>query len=121
WRPPGDPDRGPRHAGAVHHRAASHRADGAPGGRRPLRAAHLPARLQRGAPGVTDDRELLGAHVSTLGGLALAPERGAAIGATAIQVFTKTPQQWREPTVSAVEIAAFRQALAAHGHTAVES
>jgi len=39
--------------------------------------------------------DLLGAHVSTQGGVATAPERGAAIGATAIQVFTKTPNQWR--------------------------
>lgn len=70
---------------------------------------------------MTDDGELLGAHVSTLGGLALAPARGAAIGATAIQVFTKTPQQWREPAVSAEEIAAFRQALVANGIHAVVS
>ena len=70
---------------------------------------------------MTDDGELLGAHVSTLGGLALAPARGAAIGATAIQVFTKTPQQWREPAVSAEEIAAFRDALVANGIHAVVS
>ena len=70
---------------------------------------------------MTDDGELLGAHVSTLGGLALAPARGAAIGATAMQVFTKTPQQWREPAVSAEEIAAFREALVANGIHAVVS
>ena len=33
------------------------------------------------------------------GGMATAPARGAAIGATAIQVFTKTPNQWREPVL----------------------
>jgi deoxyribonuclease IV len=70
---------------------------------------------------VTDDGELLGAHVSTLGGLALAPARGAAIGATAMQVFTKTPQQWREPAVSDEEIAAFRDALVVNGIHAVVS
>jgi deoxyribonuclease IV len=70
---------------------------------------------------VTDDGELLGAHVSSPGGLALAPARGAAIGATAMQVFTKTPQQWREPAVSAEEIAAFRDALVANGIHAVVS
>jgi len=43
--------------------------------------------------------DLLGAHVSTQGGVAEAPGAGVAIGATAIQVFTKTPNQWREPTV----------------------
>ena len=41
--------------------------------------------------------ERLGAHVSTAGGPATAPARGAAIGATAIQIFTKTPNMWREP------------------------
>lgn len=70
---------------------------------------------------MTDDGELLGAHVSTLGGLALAPARGAAIGATAMQVFTKTPQQWREPAVSAEQIADFRHALVANGIHAVVS
>ena len=58
---------------------------------------------------------LLGAHVSTQGGVSQAPARGAEIGATAIQVFTKTPNQWREPVVSAAEVAAFRTALAASG------
>ncbi|HKW41673.1 MAG TPA: deoxyribonuclease IV [Gemmatimonadales bacterium] len=62
---------------------------------------------------------LLGAHVSTQGGLALAPARGVAIGATAIQLFTKTPQQWREPTLSDREIAAFRTAVGASGLRAV--
>ena len=63
--------------------------------------------------------DLVGAHVSTAGGLALAPARGAAIGATAIQVFTKTPNQWRDPAIGAGEVAAFRAALADHGIRAV--
>ena len=65
--------------------------------------------------------DLLGAHVSTAGGVALAPSRGDAIGATAIQVFTKTQQQWREPIVDADEIAAFRAALGRSGVRAVIS
>ena len=44
-------------------------------------------------------RDVLGAHVSSQGGVDSAPERGGAIGATAIQVFTKTPNQWREPEI----------------------
>ena len=52
--------------------------------------------------------DLLGAHVSTQGGVATALARGSAIGATAIQVFTKTPNQWREPTVTTEVRAAFR-------------
>jgi len=58
---------------------------------------------------------LLGAHVSTAGGIDLAPARGRAIGATAIQVFTKTPNQWREPELSAERIAAFRRARRSAG------
>ncbi len=50
---------------------------------------------------------LLGAHVSTAGGLRHAPGRGAAIGATVIQVFTKTPNQWREPSLTDEEVTAF--------------
>jgi deoxyribonuclease-4 len=58
---------------------------------------------------------LLGAHVSTSGGVAEAPARGAQIGATAIQVFTKTPNQWREPPLDAGVVARFRAAVARHG------
>lgn len=62
---------------------------------------------------------LLGAHVSTTGGVAEAPARGAQIGATAIQVFTKTPNQWREPALDAARVARFRAELARHGIRAV--
>src|SRR5918992_4379789 len=51
----------------------------------------------------------LGAHVSVQGGVEKAPVRGKAIGATAIQVFTKTPSQWREPGISTESHAAFRR------------
>ena len=65
--------------------------------------------------------DLLGAHVSTQGGVAEAPARGNAIGASAIQVFTKTPNQWRESMVRDADVAAFRAALAASGIRAVVS
>ncbi|MEJ2237455.1 MAG: deoxyribonuclease IV [Gemmatimonadales bacterium] len=55
--------------------------------------------------------ELLGAHVSTAGGVSKAPARGIKIGATAIQVFTNTPSQWREPRISADEIERFQLEL----------
>jgi len=58
---------------------------------------------------------MLGAHVSIRGGVDTAPARGVAIGATAIQVFTKTPNQWREPALSAETCAAFRRAVARSG------
>src|SRR5207248_2137065 len=91
-------------------------------GRRAVRAADLAPRVHRRAVVVrrlADD--LLGAHVSTQGGVARAPERGLAIGATAIQVFTKTPNQWREPALEDDQIAAFRAALADSGIRAVVS
>lgn len=62
---------------------------------------------------------LLGAHVSTQGGVAAAPDRGRAIGATAIQVFTKTPNQWREPVIDARAVDAFRSRLERSGIQAV--
>lgn len=64
---------------------------------------------------------LLGAHVSTQGGVAEAPARGRAIGANAIQVFTKTPNQWRERPLERAAPRAFRAALDAHGIRAVVS
>jgi len=65
--------------------------------------------------------ERLGAHVSIQGGVDTAPARGRAIGATAIQVFTKTPNQWREPTLGAGICAAFRRAVEESGLRAVIS
>ncbi len=64
---------------------------------------------------------LLGAHVSTQGGVAEAPARARAIGANAIQVFTKTPNQWRERPLERAAPRAFRAALDAHGVRAVVS
>jgi deoxyribonuclease-4 len=51
----------------------------------------------------------LGAHVSVQGGVHTAPVRGKTIGATAIQVFTKTPSQWREPVIAAEAYDAFQK------------
>ncbi|MFQ5704574.1 MAG: deoxyribonuclease IV [Gemmatimonadales bacterium] len=55
----------------------------------------------------------LGAHVSTAGGISRAPARGAKIGATAIQVFTKSPNRWQEPRLQEHEVALFKQGMAA--------
>ncbi len=71
----------------------------------PSRRPRMPA--YTGAP--------LGAHVSTAGGVANAPARADAIGATAMQIFTKTPSQWREVVIGPAEGVAFRSALAASG------
>jgi deoxyribonuclease IV len=57
--------------------------------------------------------DLLGAHVSIVGGIQHAPSRAKAIGATAMQVFTKMAQRWAERVCLDEECAAFRAALAA--------
>jgi deoxyribonuclease-4 len=58
---------------------------------------------------------LLGAHISTAGGVANAPPRADDIGATAMQIFTKQPNRWAEHEVTAGDAAAFRTALASSG------
>lgn len=65
--------------------------------------------------------DLLGAHVPTAGGLHLAPAHGRDIGATAIQVFTRSQRQWAARPLESEEAASFRAALAASGVRAVMS
>jgi deoxyribonuclease-4 len=57
---------------------------------------------------------MLGAHVSSQGGVAAAPERGGALRASAIQLFTKTPNQWREPVLETSAIERFRDQVGRH-------
>jgi len=57
---------------------------------------------------------MLGAHVSSAGGVAAAPHRGGQLRATAIQLFTKTPNQWRERVLDADEVARFHGEVARH-------
>jgi deoxyribonuclease-4 len=70
--------------------------------------------MQQGQPA-----DLLGAHVSVQGGVHTGPGRGVAIGATAIQVFTKTPNQWREPELTDESVTAFRRERARTGITSI--
>ena len=65
--------------------------------------------------------ELLGAHVSTAGGPQTAWQRGVDIGATAIQIFTKTPNQWREPVITDEIAAEFKAERARSGIRGVVS
>ncbi len=58
---------------------------------------------------------LIGTHVSSQGGSFAAPPRAQEIGATALQLFTKTPNQWKEREIEGDEIAQFRAALDAAG------
>ena len=64
---------------------------------------------------------MLGAHVSSQGGVAMAPARGGSLRATAIQLFTKTPNQWRERILAGEQIARFRQEVLRHRLEAVVS
>ncbi len=57
----------------------------------------------------------LGAHVSVAGGSANAPPRARAIGATAMQIFTKQANRWAERECNDDECSRFRSALAAAG------
>ena len=54
---------------------------------------------------------LIGAHVSPSGGPAAALERGAALGARAIQIFNQNPRQWKPREYSEEEIAAYHEAV----------
>lgn len=51
----------------------------------------------------------------------MAPARAVAIGATALQLFTKTPNQWREPEISAENAELYRSELRKSGIRAVVS
>ncbi len=57
----------------------------------------------------------LGAHVSIAESVALAPERGEAVGCEAIQIFSRSPRMLRNTKPLTVdETTAFRENLAAH-------
>ncbi len=57
---------------------------------------------------------LIWAHVSTSGGLVTALERGTAVGADVVQVFTQSPRMWRSPSHTPEALAAYRDAAASH-------
>ena len=66
-------------------------------------------RDQKGRSAASD--LLLGAHVSIAGGTHEAPARAKAIGATAMQIFTKLAQRWAERSCADDECVGFRRAL----------
>ncbi len=55
---------------------------------------------------------LIGAHVSTAGGLVKAHERGVEIGADAIQVFNQSPRMWKPTRWKEDDVSAFRELMA---------
>ena len=54
---------------------------------------------------------LIGAHVSTSGGLPKAVERGIDRGCRAIQIFNQSPRMWRPTDYGEEDFAAFREAM----------
>ena len=62
---------------------------------------------------------LIGAHVSTAGGLQTAVERGAERDCSAIQVFNQSPRMWRPTAYTEDDFTAFRQAIGSTGIKAV--
>jgi deoxyribonuclease-4 len=59
---------------------------------------------------------ILGAHVDSSGGLHLAFERAAAMGARAIQVHPTPPNYWGSPKLDDERVERFREAADAAGH-----
>ena len=57
----------------------------------------------------------IGAHVPVTGGLCNAPANGAAVGAEAIQIFTRNQMQWRCRPLADDECGAFREQLTRSG------
>src|SRR3954467_9004957 len=55
---------------------------------------------------------LLGAHVSTAGGLVKAHERGVESESEAIQIFNQSPRMWRPGNYKANDIAEFNERMA---------
>jgi deoxyribonuclease-4 len=62
---------------------------------------------------------LIGAHVSTAGGLANAIARGEERGCESIQIFNQSPRMWRPTKYGEDDFAAFREAMAASSVEAV--
>jgi deoxyribonuclease IV len=62
---------------------------------------------------------LIGAHVSTAGGLANAIERGEERGCESIQIFNQSPRMWRPTKYGPDDFAAFKEAMAASSFEAV--
>jgi deoxyribonuclease-4 len=54
---------------------------------------------------------LVGAHVSTAGGLVKAHERGVAMGCEAIQIFNQSPRMWRPTKYKQPDIDGFRERM----------
>jgi deoxyribonuclease-4 len=71
-----------------------------------------------GSPDVTSEVEApdeLGVHVSAAGGVDRAPGRAVEIECNRLQLFTKQPSRWAEPTIDESMVASFAKAREQHG------
>jgi len=62
----------------------------------------------------TSTEDEFGAHVSTAGGVDLAPERAREIQSACLQLFTKQPNRWAEPGVDAALAGSFQAKRVEH-------
>lgn len=58
---------------------------------------------------------ILGLHVSASGGVEKAPERAAAEGGEAVQIFAGSPRMWKQPTYTSAQGEKFQAAMEEHG------
>ena len=58
---------------------------------------------------------ILGAHVSTAGGLHKSPGNGLGLGCQSIQIFTRNQRQWKAKPLTDSEVEGFRQELSRSG------
>ena len=54
---------------------------------------------------------ILGAHISTAGGIETSPEKAKAIGADALQIFSKNQKQWKAKPLQDQEVELFKKNL----------
>ncbi len=66
--------------------------------------------LETCSPVIAGAERALGAHMPTAGGLHKSLTAGAAIGCSAVQLFTSSPRQWKAPPLAEADIAAFHKA-----------
>lgn len=81
-----------------------------------LRLASIPNKAHN--TGMSERTVYVGAHVSAAGGVFNAPRNAAAIGATALSLFTRNQRQWRAKPYEPETITAFHEAMKEAGFSA---
>jgi len=84
-------------------------------GRRPRQCFRRGQSLPTFSAMIGTDPDELGAHVSVRGGVQHAPARAGDVDAVVLQLFTKQPSRWAEPTIDDSTADAFREAVEQFG------